>query len=157
VLNIAQTLAQEDGSYVVHPRSQLDVVCVADLATWTTAKTTFLKPFKTEAGEWFQGYGPSGSAATSFMGHTQDLSWQVEHFTPVGGLISTLIRRLAWEKPELRQLADYYRIVDISGAAKGTNRFWPSSIYSEGIRLNVEAGVKLSNGEPWDEWGISFF
>ena len=155
--NIQATLEAEDEAQVSHPRSQLDLLCVADSGMWGAAKTSFLRPFKMPSGEWFQGYGPNGSATTSFMGHVRDLGDQVEHFTAMGGLISTLTRRLAWERADLRGMADYYRIVNIAGSAKGSVRFWPSSIYSDEIRSEVESGVKLSNPASWDEWSIAFF
>jgi hypothetical protein len=100
-------------------------------------------------------YGPNGSAVTSYIGHTSTNERQVEQFTPIGVLVSYLSQKLAWEKPSLRGLADYYRIANISGSGEGRMRTWSSSVYSEEIRARVEAGM-LSNGKPWDEWSIAF-
>src|SRR5712691_360567 len=100
-------------------------------------------------------YGQNGSVATTYFGHTRTHKRQVEQFTPIGVLISYLSKKLAWENPLLRDLADYYRIANIAGSGEGYSRIWPSSIYSEEIRPRVEAGM-LSNGKPWDEWHVGF-
>jgi len=159
--NIEQSLYEADALHVSHPRLQVDLLCVADLAAWTTMKVAFIGPHQVPA--WAPGmialYGRNGCATSSYMGHTRDHHSpedpQVPHFTPIGTLISHVCQRLGWEEPSLRDLADYYRITNIGGSAKGSLRTWPSSIYSEEIQSMVEAG-KLSNGKAWDEWSMGF-
>lgn len=154
--NIEQKLNEVDELYVSHPRFQLDLLCVADLAAWTSSQMTFFGP--NQIPDWTTMapmYGPTGSATSAYVGHSRTHEQQVEQFTPIGVLISYLSQKLAWENPMLRDLADYYRIADISGAGKGYMRMWTSSIYSEEIRARVEAGM-LSNGKSWNEWHIAF-
>jgi hypothetical protein len=154
--NIEQKLNEVDVSQVTHPRSQLDILCVADLATWTSSKMTFFGPRQSSDWETMAPiYGSNGSATTAYVGHTRKHEQQVEHFTPIGVLVSYLSQKLAWEDASLRNLADYYRVADIAGSGQGYMRRWPSSIYSDEIRTRVEAGC-LSNGRPWDEWSIAF-
>ena len=100
-------------------------------------------------------YGPKGSATTAYIGHSTSYENQVGHFTPVGVLISYLSQKLAWEHPEYRSLADYYRVTNISGSGKGTMRMWDADIYTNEIRPKVERG-QLSNGASWDEWSVHF-
>jgi hypothetical protein len=150
--NIEETLNKVDALHISHPRLQLDILCVADLAAWTCSRTTFFGPchmpnWSTMAPL----YGPNGSATSAYVGHTREHEQQVDQFTPIGVLISYLSHKLAWENPSLRDLADYYRIANIAGSGKGYMRMWDSSIYSEEIRSRVEAGG-LANGNPWDEW-----
>ncbi len=155
-LNIEQKLNEADTLHVSHPRLQLDLLCVADLAAWTSSTITFFGP--RQVSDWSTMatiYGPKGSATSAYIGHIRKHEQQVEHFTPIGVLISYLSQKLAWENSSLRDLADYYRIVNIAGSGKGYMRMWPSSIYSEEIRPRVEAGI-LSNGKPWDEWSVGF-
>lgn len=57
--------------------------------------------------------------------------------------------------PALRALADYYACTGIEGTGGGTIRIWPSSIYSESVRSQLEAGA-ASNADLWDEWHHSF-
>jgi hypothetical protein len=154
--NIEQELHEIDGLRVFHPRLQLDLLCVADLAAWTSSKMTFFGP--RQQPDWSTmalSYGPNGSATSAYIGHTRIYEQQVEQFTPIGVFISYLSQKLAWEDSLLRDLADYYRIANIGGSGKGYMRMWPSSIYSEEIRPRVEAGL-LSNGKPWDEWAVAF-
>jgi hypothetical protein len=154
--NIEQKLSEVDVTHVSHPRFQLDLLCVADLAAWTSSHMTFLGPRQVPNWAGFEeSYGPNGSATSAYVGHTPSHEQQVDQFTPIGVLISYLSQMLAWENSELRGLADYYRITNIAGSGKGYMRTWPSSIYSEEVRQRVEAG-NLSNGKLWDEWSIVF-
>jgi hypothetical protein len=100
-------------------------------------------------------HGPNGSASSGYVGQLRAHGQQAEQSTPIGVLISYFSQKLAWENPSLRSLADYYRITNIAGPGMGYMRMWPSSIYSEGIRPRVEAGM-LSNDKPWDEWSVGF-
>jgi hypothetical protein len=154
--NIKQKLHEVDALHINHPRLQLDILCVADLAAWTSSRTTFFGPCHMP--DWSTMatiYGPNGSATSGYIGHTREHEQQVDQFTPIGVLISYLSQKLAWENPLIRDLADYYRIANIAGSGKGSMRMWPSSIYSEEIRSRVKAGM-LSNGKPWDEWHLYF-
>lgn len=155
-LNIEQALNKADAAHVSHPRLQLDLLCVADLAAWTSSVTTFIGP--SQVPDWSKMapmYGPTGAAVSAYVGHTRTNELQVEQFTPTGVLISHLSQKLAWDNPSFRDLADYYRRTNIAGSGKGNMRTWPSSIYSEEIRPRVEAGALVS-GEVWDEWHIAF-
>jgi hypothetical protein len=129
--NIDQKLYETDSAHINHPRLQLDLLCIADLAAWKSSKITFIDP---------------QSAATVYVGHTRGYERQVDQFTPIGVLISYLSQKLAWENQSLRSLADYYRIVNIAGSGQGKMRIWPSSIYSDEIRPRVEECM-LSNGK----------
>jgi len=155
--NIEKTLHEADELLVTHPRLQLDLLCVADLAAWTSSIFTFIGPRQVR--DWSKLapiYGPNGSARSGYIGHARTDERQVEQFTPIGTLISFISQRLAWEDPWLRDIADYYRMTNIAGSGKGLMRMWPSSIYSEGVRPRVEAGG-LSQGVQWDEWNLAFF
>lgn len=153
--NIEQKLHEADAAHVTHPRLQLDFLCVADLAAWSSSSMTFIGPHQVP--DWSglaSAYGPTGSATTAYVGHVRAKD-QVDQFTPIGVLISYLSQKLAWENPSLRGLADYYRMANIAGSGSGGMRMWPSSIYSDEIRSRVEAG-QLTNGKPWDEWHVTF-
>lgn len=150
--NIKQKLIESDADFVDHPRQQLDILCVADLAAWTLSTITFIGSYQTP--NWSP-MASNGSLATAYVGHTYTYEQQVTQFTPVGVLISYLLQKLAWENPSFRDLADYYRITNIAGSGAGNMRKWPTSIYSSEIRSRVETG-ELSNGKSWDEWSIHF-
>ncbi|WLT36862.1 hypothetical protein NON20_12200 [Synechocystis sp. B12] len=154
--NIKTKLIIEDQNHVDHPRKMLDLLCVADLAAWSSCISTFVGPG--QIADWDQMaklYGLNGSATTAYIGHSSSDINQVKHFTPVGVLISYLSQKLAWEHPEYRSLADYYRVTNISGSGSGSMRKWEATIYSNGIRSRVQKG-QLSNGIFWDEWSVHF-
>ena len=150
--HIRKKLLECDKLYVTHPRECLDVVCVADLAAWTSFIMVRVLPGTIES-------PPSSiqldkSAFSSYFKHSPFPENQVEHFTPIGALISNLSQRIAWEDSALRDLADYYRSTQITGAGEGLYRLWPTSIYSEGVRSRVEAVAMCR--EAWGEWNWVF-
>ena len=140
--NIEGKLIEADKLFVTHPRQQLDLLCVADLATWAALKIPCI------------GYGSTAEASCSYLGYTRMDERQVEQFTPIGSLILSISRKLAWDNPSLRELADYYQVTDIAGSGRGKPRQWSSSIYSDEIRKFVETGQL--NDKPWDEWRVAF-
>ena len=158
VENIYSTINMADQLHVSHPRQLLDILCVADLATWFPIIATFIGP--ANVSDWsgrppaFEPR-PNGSATTVYMGHEPNNENQVEYFTPIGGLISHLSQKLAWENPEYRSLADYYRVTNISGSGQGSIRTWETDIYSDKIRPRVQRG-ELIYGHSWDEWSSIF-
>ena len=86
---------------------------------------------------------------TSYFKHSPFPDAQIEDFPPTGAFISNLSQLLAWEDPTLRDLADYYRSTDITGAGEEAMRLWDGTVYSQGVRCRVEAD-NLHN-EPWNE------
>ena len=143
--NIRRKLSESDKIYVSHPRLGLDVLCVADLAAWTSFRMTLILPQIT----------PDKLASSSYLERASTDDNQVEHFTPIGALIYYLSQRLAREDSALRDLADYYRITNIAGSAEGFLRLWPTSIYSASTQSRVEMG-DLSNDKAWTEWNLTF-
>ena len=155
--DIESKLIVEGKKNVNHPRKLLDLVCIADLAAWTSSIITRNNPLRPPG--WNHKANKSdkdGSASTIYIGHTKNHKSQVGHFTPVGVLISYLSQKLAWENLEYRSLADYYRVTDISGSGKEITRKWNYDIYTSATRRKIELGLGLSNDVSWDEWSIRF-
>ena len=162
--NVGKTLDEADLTYVKHPIECIDLITVADLASWTVFKFTYNSPrfphFNAEV------YGPNGSASTchfcSPIGKRvigTDYSWlkdQKDYFSPLGVLVSVLYSRLAWTFPDMRSLEEYFRKIDLMGRGLGERgRLWELSIYSQLIQQRIFDG-QLSNGVPYDEWSICF-
>lgn len=151
--NIEDRLFAVDAKLVTHPRLQLDLLCVADLAAWRSTALAFISPHDApNVPAMTDIYGPQGSACGAHLSHTPYGHQEMDQSTPIGILISYLTQRLAWEEPSLRGLADYYRAVDMAGPGGGPMRMWPTSIYSDPVRARLETDHQLS-GAPWDEWG----
>lgn len=141
--NVKAKLINEDKEFVDHPRKQLDILCVADLAMWSSAVFALPAP------------NSLGAATTVYVGHESTDENQGEHFTPVGVLITSLSRKLAWEHPDYQSMADYYRGTNISRAGGGTMRSWGSEIFSPSVQAGISVG-QLRDGEQWNEWSVSF-
>ena len=154
--NIEQKLLESDYLHVLHPRQGLDLLCVADLATWTLNKGTFLSQLSPRD----PNYAPQeAKAITAYIRHTPDCGSQVGNFTPIGVLISRLLKRLAWEDSALRDLADYYYNTEMAGSGSGKIRSWqPNSIYSAEVHSGFGVrGPLAGEANTWDEWFSGFW
>ena len=152
--NIRYRLIMSDSCHVSHPRQGLDLLCVADLATWALSKITLLSQSPQDPNNVLQ----DAEIITSYTRWTTD-SIQIEDFTSIGALISNLSKRLAWEDPTLRDLADYYHDTKMTGPGSGTLRKWQAKlIYSSevfsgfGIR-----GLLAGEANTWNEWFSGFW
>jgi len=128
--NVDQALHAADTELVKHPREMLDVLCVADLATWTARKTF--------------SYFASGSATgTSYALHVVNNAAKEHVFRPVAVLISFIFRMLAHEDPSLRELAHYLQMVGVEGCAKSERcRTWPLDTVSSETQNLAAAGYR---------------
>ena len=158
--NIRRKLLESDILHASHPRESLDLICVADLVTWTLFKKALYKPIPGIPGYQsllYSIYGANGSVETTYIEHGPPHDGQTGRNTPIGNLISSLSGRIAWEDPALRALAEYYRYTGIAGGGRGRQRPWPISIYSEKVRLGIQEGGRLTSiVSNWDEWQIAF-
>ena len=153
--NVTNKILEADHQFVTHPRECLDMLCVADLGMWASWKATFYPPshFATLAG-----YGEHGAAVSEYVAFTALHNSEKNSFSPIGSLLAYLSRRLAWEIPSLRQLADYYYKASLTGGGTIHERTWTSSVYSDPVRHRVERGEMTPAGlGVWDEWSSHFF
>ncbi len=158
--NIRQKLLASDESYVSHPRLCLDLLCVADLGTWTLGKFQG-KTSLQETPQQMQEKPPHekiNGATTVYMEHLYQYNNDIQYFNPIGALISYLSRRLAWEEPALRDLAEYYMGVKIDGMMTYVKeRYWYHSIFSKNIPPQLNRYEKFGEMEEksddiWSEW-----
>lgn len=164
--NITDKLRESDYAHIQHPRLGLDLICVADLCTWKSSKSTYMDPgfldpgLSGEALEVAKLMMPEPAAHTMYYRSPHRSIPPLPGGTPIGAFISFLINRMAWENPDMRDIAEYFRQTGISGLTgeigpvNHLRRLWPSSIYSEQIRSRVEAS--MFDNRPWSEWS-SFF
>ena len=138
----------------------MDLLCVADLGAWSLTKLTFLPPDAVSRMHQLGYDMPRGSqyargiAWTSYFTRATDPADHEGAFTPIGSLIASLSRKLAWGNPALRELAEYYPKTGIEGQGGGSVRFWsPPSIYSDKVCAQLSAGMRQG---PWDEWSNFF-
>lgn len=155
--NIERSIENADRSLAEHPREQLDLICVADLAMWASNAGAYIGPSLDP--DWdtvTNGDFPHGAAYTGFQAHKRSHHAQPSYFTPIGALISQLTVKLAWEDSLLRGLSEYYRSSGIAGAYQGVGRMWNSrEVYSKSIWDRVESG-HLTQNVRWDKWGMHY-
>jgi hypothetical protein len=152
--NIGDALQMAGERKVTHPRLGLDVLCVADLATWTPFTTSYYGGPAMKPSFPVPGY-PDGCLSTSYFQLSE--VFQGIHrrdFAPFGVLVCSRMSRLAWEEPSCRDMADYYRLSKLFGAGEGVaGRAWPLDVYSDEVRLRIMQG-QLVNGGVWNEWSL---
>jgi hypothetical protein len=148
--------ALHDGSAgVSHPRLELDSICVADLAAWTSMYTSFYSVSWAPQSEatlraaFGQDWGPT----TAFLCASHETENQKSTFRRIAAMLAHLLQRLAWSDPSIRDFADYYRLANMWGSAAGRSRPWPASVYSDEVRQGIADG-RTTNGVRWDEWSV---
>jgi hypothetical protein len=76
-------------------------------------------------------------------------------FTSIGAMIFRLLYKLAWEDPSIRELAEYFSMVNLVGAGVGKPRPWDAEMYSEEVRKRL-LSESLTSEKRWDEWSKIF-
>lgn len=156
--NIHNRLIEEDQKQVHHPREMLDVLCVADLGTWCSHKTS-----RFPIGYGIEAYNHTPTHAiplafTSFMAPIEDTSKPELIVTPIGRLLFSLMYKMAWEDPIFRPFAVEFQQIGVGGGSQGTGRPWNfGEIFSEqlqdDLQLCITSGYKPR--PPWDEWDVN--
>ncbi|SHJ45314.1 DUF6602 domain-containing protein [Pseudobutyrivibrio xylanivorans] len=137
VQTINNGIYRYDKMHISHPYEMPDIICIADLTTWSSAK--FLSPkngtmigiddcIKTV---YFQAVSTNGM------------------YTPVGELVFNMLDYLAWDYVSIRKLVSYMRKMNIAGSGQGDSRTWNIDCLSK----KVQKGP-YTNGGFWNEWNI---
>jgi len=142
---------------VTHPRFEMDVLCVADLATWSS---TYMSRYDAtwqpdHFTELQSAFGASCGPITAMNCSWQGSPSQSQTFRPVGALLDAITYRLAWADPSVRDIANYFRRTNLGGSGSGKMRFWPLSSYSPSVAEQIKAG-RATNGSWWDDWSYGF-
>jgi hypothetical protein len=161
--NVNNLLVKADREFVTHPKFMIDLVCVADLATWVAAKsidTGDLSP-RSDGNSPFASH-PS-KMFTSYACHSKYSLSQAKEFTPIGILISSLFQLLAWEDTTIRNVAEYFIHTGLSKQSIGTQlRYWDFDIFSYPVQerlrtLTIQQLLHIATQNLWDEWSLFFY
>jgi hypothetical protein len=144
--NISTAAWDLDHAEVTHPRERLDMLCVADLNTWTRSRVPYIPP----------------SAAVSHPGTTEDqkthgfcvtgflMSDRDKSPAPVAVLIAYLIERLSYADPSVAAFADGLRLTDTWGAGSGPQRLWGlNDVFDERVRALLPMNGLGAGGRDW--------
>lgn len=125
--NLAVNLSKFDHEISMHPRESLDLVCVADLASVSLIKSSYMDP---EVASIYNQYGIDTSSGVV----TQGLAMTDENseLVPLASFIASLIGKLAQSDLTLRDFANNLRLTGALGAGSGHLRVFPArDVYSE--------------------------
>jgi hypothetical protein len=151
---IDEHIVSADRRNVKHPREMLDLICVADLATWVTSKMPLFDPENEVDDESRAKLDPNGVPATNYMCHSgygAATGRDGSPFSPIGVFISELLVKLAWQDISLRDIASYFVGVEFSSHASGHSRHWTREIYSRRLRRRLTL-KSLKPEISWNEW-----
>jgi hypothetical protein len=128
--NIADAVWELDHSEVTHPRESLDLLCVADLNTWTRMRAPFMPPTVAS-------HNPVATPEQKAKGFCMTASMMSDRQNspaPVAVFIAYLIERLSYSDPTLKAFADGLRLTDTWGAGAGPQRIWDlDDVFSEQV------------------------
>ncbi|MGM9512170.1 DUF6602 domain-containing protein [Larkinella sp. GY13] len=146
-----------------HPIEMPEFVCVANIASWESRKSTFMHPHffnfpdahPDHLKDLVQWFGPNGSASAGYTCYKTNQVDTNDRSTPIGSFFTSLLYKLSLIHPSLDPLAEYFAMTQIQGAGSGRERrFDASSIYSS------EVFQKLLNGhnrmKPSNDWPFAF-
>jgi hypothetical protein len=166
--NVQKHLSDAEGKETNHPREQIDVICISDLATWNTSKMIFAGQQILSALEIrYKGFGKLWQSIQSDGGvietvHTcfaaihQEDEEKKKLFTPIGSFLTKILEMLAWEDVNLRPIADYFINSNILGAGVGECKIGSLGILSDELADKIRKGNYLINEGRWDEWKMYF-
>ena len=137
---------------IIHPRLLIDLVCVADLATWAPMINYYEAKWMPERAEELRiFFGGDWGITTAMCCASHKSENQSSTFTPISALIGFVTQRLAQSDTNIRDLADYYRLTNLWGSSAGIMRYWPAAVCSQEVHNGIRQG-RLVNGKNWDEW-----
>jgi hypothetical protein len=149
-----------------HPGQILDLVCVADLGTWTSTRTLTAGYWEVDAHgseEWKNPATRSVYAGFDLHERPPHLSADTS-FTNVGAMMVDLLMRIGRERPELRPFVNYFRSVPgLAGNSHGRARVWSTdrvlsrAVEEELARRNAQPPsnpglIREADDGDWSEW-----
>jgi hypothetical protein len=145
-----------------HPSQLIDAVCVADLGTWTVGyHIECLKFYEPE----FQklrlarGARPDGQVIASYYRFTPEMFGEEHNIAnpnPIAVFIDSLLKELAWGDPDLRPIADYFRLAGMGGSAGSLGRSYGlAEVFSPSVQQRLDATPPTTGPESfWDPWAM---
>ncbi|MCU0428087.1 MAG: hypothetical protein MUF71_20940 [Candidatus Kapabacteria bacterium] len=135
---------------VKHPRELIDVICIADTATFILEKATHIGEYAdAESRQEFQEFDSLGGIMTTYFEHTDNLQDLHISGQVLGTLVFKLTQLLAYENSMLREFARY---LELSGkyVSIGTPILWNKNVLTENVINHL---LKLGySDQDWSEW-----
>lgn len=132
-----------DYEQIPHPALMPDLICIADLATWSVQKHVH-GPGYPMGNE----HSSDPSVITGYGRHHK----AIRQLTPVGALISSLWTKLSYEQPAMAPIAHYFREADATGVMPFMPRSWSKGVFSTALLKEMEARPSMPGmGNSWCE------
>jgi hypothetical protein len=145
---VAQRLNEADHELTEHPREMLDLITIADLATWESIKfpwnktATRLSPTHEL---------PTECPLTQYGCDWPGIPPDVMGAMPVARMLLRVLGQLSWRDQTLRNFVHYFQQAQGGSAFWGPIRAWPASIYSDQARALLESGEAYQRMNfPWN-------
>lgn len=147
--NVEQTIFAYEALDVKAPHELIDLICVADLATWVRSKIIWLGTTANSLSS-----NKLSDVTTALVGHSGSHldGAPAKNFTAIGTLIGGLFQKLAYEDPSTASMARYYSAVGMQGSGSGTMRPWPASVFSDTTRAKIVKGGLEFDDPSFNEW-----
>lgn len=149
-------LTAADLALVLAPRLGLDLLCVSDLCCWSRSLLVLPNHEALQKAGRTPPFGEDWEVRTGFIAEPLEEEGKEPSGTPIGALVSYVTRRLAWEHPLLRPLAEYYGLTNISGSGQGLLRHWPIATLSGKTLARRGLSGPLPQ-ESWGEWNLRIY
>lgn len=163
--NVEKALHDEIDKVCHHPRELLDLICIADCATWSSQRlivygdrmlNQMRARYATNKDIWSQALAEHGLIETVYIRSSEDTqlpSPARPPFEPVGAAIVHVLRRLAWRDPMLRPLVQHLTKAQIGDSGSGYGTIWRLSSLRQDF-LSLLPKRSLTTGRLWDEWSM---
>ena len=133
---VAEKLNEADYEFTGHPREMLDVITIADLATWESCKF----PWNMTATKVSPTHGlPTECPLTQYGCDWPGIPPHVMYTLPVARMLLRVFGQLSWHDQTLRNFVNYFQQTQGGSAFWGPIRAWPASVYSDQARAVLES------------------
>jgi hypothetical protein len=148
--NVSNAAWDLDHALVEHPRESLDILCVADLNTWTRMRMPYMPPSAAA-------HNPNATAdqkanglcVTALVMRDPEASP-----APVAVFIAYVIDRLSYADPSVAPFADGLRLTDTWGAGSGPQRLWDlADVFDDRVRARLPT---LGFGTGGPDWATAY-
>lgn len=149
VRNIENNLIKNDKKFIFHPREMIDVICVADLATWVASKISVIIP----KNQFIQNL-PSilSTGYVQFSNEIIKTNGMKQNINPLCSLLYFLTKKLAKNFVSLRCILNIYNSINFLDDGHGQTRIWDSNeVFSQELKSKIKNGQAHSS-DAWDDW-----
>lgn len=146
-----------------HPYELPDIVCVADIGTWSS----HLRSCVTEAPNNDELKLGEERVGFAYLMSTVEGSHAPEVFSPMAQMFCDLFRKIAWHDSSMREMSDFYDRAIVVETASGDERCWDArDIYTAEVAAEItrrRTGLPSLGSDAvlhsprWDEWSSEIF